>query len=47
MKAIIIFWTDERENHRQAKRFTNRGKADRFIEELKQNEYCFSIKEWN
>lgn len=47
MKTIIIFWTDERKEYRQAKRFTDRGKADRFIGKLEQDEHCFNIKEWN
>jgi len=47
MGIITIFWTDERENHRQAKQFTDRDEADKFIEELKQDKHCFSIKEWN
>lgn len=46
MKIITIIWSDERKDHRQAKQFNNRNEADKFIEELKRDKYCFNIKEW-
>lgn len=41
-----VFWTDFRENRRQARVLESKAEAEKFIEELKKDENIFNITKW-
>lgn len=46
MKKSIVFWYNESENLRQVKRFKTNIEAQRFAEELKNNNHNYMINIW-